>query len=152
MKKMNSEEILNYCIENLEGTVLVNSWGEKGIFYNPDNKLKRGIYILTVKEKDGDNDKGSKLDRTGIYRVNLGVRRQTFIDMFGEIPKRPVKGGIVDMDYDFTKTDIILPHPIYAWMSWICCLNPSENTFEKLKPFITEAYEYAQEKYIKKKN
>jgi hypothetical protein len=27
--------------------------------------LKRGVYILTVKEKDGDNDKGSKLDRPG---------------------------------------------------------------------------------------
>ena len=44
------------CLENLEGTVLVESWGEKGIFYNPDHVLKRGVYILTVKEKDGDND------------------------------------------------------------------------------------------------
>lgn len=74
MLKMKSEEILNYCLQNLEGTVLVNSWGEKGIFYNPDNKLKRGVYVLTVKEKDGENDKSSELDRAGIYRVNLGVR------------------------------------------------------------------------------
>ncbi len=51
---MKAEEILNYCLENLEGTVLVESWGEKGIFYNPENKLKRGIYILTIKEKDGE--------------------------------------------------------------------------------------------------
>ena len=52
---MESEEILNYCLEHLEGTVSVSSWGEKGIFYNPDNRLKRGIYILTIKEKDGEN-------------------------------------------------------------------------------------------------
>lgn len=31
--------------------------------------------ILTVKEKDGDNDRGSKLNRPGIYRVNLGDRK-----------------------------------------------------------------------------
>lgn len=75
---MKSEEILNYCLENLKGTVFVNSWGEKGVFYNPDKSLKRGIYILTIKEKDGENDKSSKLDRDGIYRVNLGVRKENF--------------------------------------------------------------------------
>ncbi len=26
---MESEEILNYCLEHLEGTVSVSSWGEK---------------------------------------------------------------------------------------------------------------------------
>ena len=143
---MESEEILNYCLEHLEGTVSVSSWGEKGIFYNPDNRLKRGIYILTIKEKDGENDKGSNLDRDGIYRVNLGVRKQTFINMFNTIPKRPAKGCVVDMDYDFTETDRIIPHPVYA-----CVLNPSNKTFEKLKPLIDEAYEYAKEKYRKKK-
>lgn len=60
-------------ISSLNGTVLVKSWGEKGIFYNPGLVLKRGAYVLTVKEKDGDNDKASNLDRTGIYRVNLGL-------------------------------------------------------------------------------
>ena len=51
---------------------MVESWGEKGIFYNPDHVLKRGVYILTVKEKDGDNDKGSDLRRENVYRVNMG--------------------------------------------------------------------------------
>ena len=60
---MTPDEILKYCLENLEGTVLVNSWGERGIYYNPDNILKRGVYILTVKEKDGYNDKSSCLNR-----------------------------------------------------------------------------------------
>lgn len=148
---MESEEILNYCLEHLEGTVSVSSWGEKGIFYNPDNRLKRGIYILTIKEKDGENDKGSNLDRDGIYRVNLGVRKQIFINMFNTIPKRPAKGCVVDMDYDFTETNRIIPHPVYAWMGWLCVLNPSNKTFGKLKPLIDEAYEYAKEKYRKKK-
>ncbi|MDE7390089.1 MAG: hypothetical protein K2M82_04020 [Lachnospiraceae bacterium] len=148
---MTPDKILEYCLKELNGTVLVNSWGERGIFYNPQNKLKRGVYVLTVKEKDGENDKGSNLNRENIYRVNLGVRKDTFKKLFGTIPKRPDKGGIVDMPYDFCVTNQIIPHPVYGWMSWICSLNPSEKTFEELKPLIQEAYEYAKEKYAKRK-
>lgn len=147
---MTPNEILTDCLRHLEGTVCVKSWGETGIFYNPDQKLKRGVYILTIKEKDGENDTSSNLDREHVYRVNLGVRKDTFINMFGSIPKRPGKGQAVDMDVDFTETDQIMPHPVYAWMGWICSLNPSEQTFEKLKPLIREAYAYAVEKYAKK--
>lgn len=50
---MKPDEILKYCLENLEGSVLVESWGEKGIFYNPGHVLKRGVYILTVKRRTG---------------------------------------------------------------------------------------------------
>ena len=32
-----------------------------------------------------------------------------------------------------------------------CSLNPSGKTFDKLKPYIQEAYEYAKEKYAKEK-
>ena len=40
-----------------------NSWGKRGIFYNPAGELKQGIYILTINEQDGGNDKSMKLDR-----------------------------------------------------------------------------------------
>lgn len=148
---MVADEILTYCLKNLEGSILVESWGEKGIFYNPDHRLKRGVYILTVKEKDGDNDKGSNLNRPGIYRVNLGIRTNSLIRLFGAVPKRPKAGGIVEMKYNFTAIDTLLPHPIYGWMGWICVLNPSEETFEGLKPYIQEAYEFAKEKFAKRK-
>ena len=146
---MEAKQILDYCLSSLNGTVLVESWGEKGIFYNPGLVLKRGVYVLTVKEKDGDNDKASNLDRTGIYRVNLGLRKSTFQKMYGKIPARPTAGGVVDMDCDFTALDIIIPHPVYAWMGWVSVLNPSKQTFERLKPLIQEAYEFSVEKFQK---
>ena len=83
---MTTDKILNYCLQNLEGTVLVESWGEKGIFYNPDHVLKRGVYILTVKEKDGDNDKGSGLNRENVYRVNLGIPWILAVNMTRLVP------------------------------------------------------------------
>ena len=148
---MNTNEILQYCLNQLPGTVLVESWGEKGIFYNPGHVLKRGVYVLTVKEKDGDNDKGSHLNREGVFRVNLGLRKQTFREIFGQVPARPGAGEIVAMPYDFTALDTILPHPVYGWMGWVSVLNPSNETFEKVKPLIAESYEFAKEKFAKRK-
>ena len=81
----------------------------------------------------------------------MGIRKYTFFKMFGNIPKRPAKGCVVDMDYDFSSINKVMPHPVYAWMGWIRILNPSEENFEKLKPLIEEAYNYANEKYLKRK-
>ncbi len=107
---MDPDVIVNHCLERLDGTVAVESWGERGIFYNPDGRLKRGVYVLTIKEKDGDNDCSSQLDRQGVWRVNIGVRKSTFRTMFGEIPARPPKGGTVDAAHDFSALDCIMPH------------------------------------------
>ena len=87
-----------------------------------------------------------------MYRVNLGPRKQTYVNLFGSVPKRPPKGGVVELEMDFAQTDILLPHPVYAWMGWVCTLNPSKHTFEELKPLILESYEFAKEKFAKRKN
>lgn len=143
--------ILKWSLDNLEGVVETYSWGERGIFYNPGGVLKRGIYILTIKEKDGENDSRSQLNRDGVWRLNIGLRKSTFRSLFGELPERPVKGGVVNMPYDFSAIDVIMPHPVYAWMGWICVLNPSGETFERVKSLILESYEYAKEKFRKRK-
>lgn len=148
---MTANDIISYCQSRLKDVVVVDSWGERGIFYNPNGVLKRGVYLLTIKEKDGANDKGSMLDRPDVYRVNVGLRKPTFINRFGGIPKRPTAGEIVKMDYDFTALDKIIPHPVYAWMGWVCVLNPSDKTFEDFKVMIQESYEFAKEKFDKRK-
>lgn len=142
--------VLTDCLNRLTGTILMDSYGERALFYNPGRKLKRGVYVLTIKEKDGPNDKSSRLDREKVYRLNIGICKSTFLKLFDVLPNRPGKGETVGMDADFSLPDRILPHPVYAWMGWICVLNPSEATFETLKPLITEAYEYAKEKYGKR--
>ena len=144
-----ADDILDYCIKNLKGTVLKETRGEKAVFYNPENILKKGVYVLTIKEKDGENDKASRLDRKNIFRVNLGLKKETFIKLFGEIPARPSAGNVVNMKYDFKKTDEVLPHPVYASRGWICILNPAEKTDNTLIPFINEAYSFAKEKIEK---
>lgn len=148
---MKPEEIITYCTSNFPDVVLIESWGEKGIFYNPGHVLKRGVYVLTFKEKDGENDKGSLLNRDNVYRVNAGIRKESFIKKFGSIPKRPEAGQIVTMDYDFTTLNTIMPHPVYAWMGWVCVLNPSPETWEEFEPLIQESYDFAKQKFSKRK-
>ena len=142
---------MSHCLQNFDGVVAAENWGERGIFYNPNDTLKKGVYILTIKEKDGDNDNASNINRPGVFRVNVGIRKETFKELFGYVPNRPKAGGVVEMDYDFTELDKIIPHPVYAWMGWIGVLNPSVETFEKLKPLIQESYVYATEKFKKRK-
>ena len=148
---MDIKSILNWCLENLDDINIKQSWGETSVFYNPNNKFKNGTYILTIKQKDGENDVSSRLNRENTYRLNLGVSKNTFINLFGEIPKRASAGNIVNMNYDFSEYDKIMPHPIYAWMKWICVLNPSKETFDNLKKYVYESYEISKEKFYKRK-
>ncbi|MEL7086953.1 MAG: DUF6194 family protein [Planctomycetota bacterium] len=111
------EAVFAFADEHLEGVNVLPAWGERALFYNPGGKLKRGTYFATVKEKDGDNDRASNLDRPGIWRLNIGVRKETFVERFGPTPLRPVKGGVVAGTWDFTQLDTLTPHPVYGWMS-----------------------------------
>lgn len=56
------------------------------------------------------------------------------------------------MDSNFQDIDIILPHPVYAWMSWIAVLNPGSDTFEHVKPLIDETCNLALNKWKKKRD
>ena len=58
---ISADDILKYCIDNLDDVVKVQSWRETGIFYNPNKILKRGVYVLTIKEKDGATIKAQSL-------------------------------------------------------------------------------------------
>ena len=76
-------------------------------------------------------DPASDLDRPGVYRLNIGVSKATFERVVGSNPNP-----------DYTALDQLMPHPVYAMQHWVCILNPSEATFDKLvKPLLDEAHE-----------
>jgi hypothetical protein len=87
--------------------------------------------FATIVTKDyGDFDNKSNLDREGVWRLNIGLSREMFRSLFPN----------AQADYDYTALDTLMPHPVYAPQSFVCVLNPSEATFEQLKPLLTEAY------------
>jgi hypothetical protein len=73
-----------------------------------------------------------------------------FLERFGPPPARPGKGGVVEGAWDFSETDILMPHPVYGWMSWVAVLNPSANTFAEMHDVIEAAYGRAKALFDKK--
>ncbi|MEL6398838.1 MAG: DUF6194 family protein [Cyanobacteria bacterium J06607_6] len=144
------EAIISIICDKLPDIVPKASWGETSLFYNPNRVLPHGVYFCTLKRQDGDNDQASELDRPGVFRVAIGLEPKTYIRLFGSKPERPAKGGIVTADYDFTALNELMPHPIYAWMSWAQILCPSDSQFETIFPLIEEAYQRAIKKFEKK--
>lgn len=147
---MNRNNIEAYVLENFEDVHPLDSWGERSFFLNPGRQLKRGTYFATLKEKDGENDKASHLDRDGVFRLNMGVSKRRYLSLFSHLPKRPAKGCFIEGGYDFQKIDAILPHPVYGWMGWVCVLNPSHETFEDCKNLLDNAYSKALKATMKK--
>ncbi len=147
---MTPNEIITIITSQLDGVKPKSSWGETSLFYNPQNILPNGVYFCTIKEKNGDNDKSSDLSRKNIFRLSIGIPKDDYIAIFGDKPKRPEKGGVVDTGHDFTQIDALMPHPIYAWMSWVCILSPSQKNIEKILPLINKAHANAVIKFDKK--
>ncbi len=144
---MDAETALERVRARYDGLVSRDSWGEHALFYNPGGELPRGAYFLTVKTRDGGHDRAAALDRPGVYRVNFGVSKTTYEERFGPPPERPPKGGVVDTGHDFSREDVLLPHPVYAWAGWVCVLSPAAETLESLWPLVDEAYERAVARY-----
>ena len=121
---MNAKQLEHWILDNYQGVIVTDAYRERSFFYNPYGSLPKGIYFATIKESDGPNDKASNLDREGIYRLSLGVGKRQYQQLFDDIPKRPAKGEIVELDFDFTTTGMLMPHPIYAWLGWVSINNP----------------------------
>lgn len=149
---MHKEEVSRIVLDRYLGVVPVDAWGEQSFFYNPDGKLPRGVYFATIKDKDGANDKGSDLDREGVYRFNFGLSKASYRRCLGEQPARPAAGAVVATGHDFTRLNVLLPHPVYGWMSWVCVLNPNPELIASLLPMLDEAYELVVKKFEKRTN
>ena len=63
------------------------------------------------------------------------------------VSARPAAGGVVNTGHDFAALDILTPHPVYGWMSWISVFNPTRDTFEQVKPLLAESHELAVSKF-----
>ena len=77
-----------------------------------------------------DEGSPSNLSRPGVYRVNIGLDREAFQRLAGDL-----------RDPDFAAFDRVMPHPVYAKQRWIAILNPSHATVQDtVLPLIAAAH------------
>jgi len=106
--------------------------GDTFCIYDPRGDLepRQQFPFATIVTKNyGEFDDKSQLDRPGIFRLNIGVSRDTFRATVDP-----------DAEYDYAALDTVMPHPVYASQSWVSVLNPSAETFARLAPLLAEAY------------
>ena len=132
--------ITNYITSSFENVKTTVNLGYTFFIYRDDDMLP----FTTIASTGNEYEKISNLERPGVYRLNIGVSRETFKSLFGT--NKP------DIStYDFTALDVIMPHPDYSAQFFICVLSPGESTFERIKPLLAEAYDIAVKKYNQRK-
>ena len=122
------DEITSWITTTYPDTVTASALG--ATFFSLDEKQWPNFAtIVTTDEHDMGTP--SDLSRPGVFRLNIGVGKETFEQLVGsaEAP-------------DYAVLDRVIPHPVYAKQRWIAILNPSHETYEHtVKPLIAEAYE-----------
>ncbi len=142
---MDQDAIIQYVTETFAGVEVQRPTdgpgaGDTFIFYDPERNIDpahRWPFATIVTKDYGEFDNASQLDRPGVFRLNIGVGRDTFRALFGAAPGEQ---GAQDTGYDYAALDRLMPHPVYAPQLWVSVLNPSADTFETVKPLLAEAY------------
>ncbi|MBN9122189.1 MAG: hypothetical protein J0I06_24130 [Planctomycetes bacterium] len=139
---MSEDAVVRYITDTFAGVEALAASGDYYFFYQPGGNVPpdHRFPFATLVTADR-HDRFSNLDRPGVFRLNVGVAKETFRSLFG--PQPPEDG------YDFTVLDRIMPHPVYGKMYWVCVLSPGGETFEAVKPLLAEAYDAAVKRHTK---
>jgi hypothetical protein len=133
---MNQTEIETF-IESLENVNRSENYGY--IFYLIGDEEM--LPFTTIANNDSDYDSVSNLNRQGVFRLNIGVSRATFDQLFPDWQSK---------DWDYTTLNTFIPHPDYAKQNFLCILNPAGDNLQKTKELIKEAHTIATIRYQRK--
>ncbi|WP_461166009.1 DUF6194 family protein [Tsukamurella serpentis] len=96
------------------------AWGDTFV-HHVDGDVASVVPYLTVVTKDYPDDRASRLDRPGAFRLNANVGKEAFTDLIGYPPaEHAARAG----EWDYAAGGRVLPHPLYARLGWVCLVNP----------------------------
>src|ERR1051326_9065830 len=108
---VNEAEISQYITETFEGVDVVAASDASFFFYNPDNDVPpdHRFPFVTLVTSD-DFDQFSDLNRPEVFRLNIGISKQTFRSRFGMFKppsgqENADEGEEIAGTYDFTALD-----------------------------------------------
>lgn len=142
---MDEAEVSRTIVETFKDVETTHDSDNTFFFYASERRFPFATLVV-----NNANDTASDLERPGVFRLNIGVKRATYGELFGPQPVFAKDGGVIHTGYDYTALGTFMPHPIYAPMSWVCVLSPNAETFEKdVLPLLREAYEQDVAKHNK---
>ncbi|GAB7191850.1 DUF6194 family protein [Kineococcus sp. NUM-3379] len=146
---MDEEELIGY-VRSL-GDVVVQrptagdgsppiAWGDTFFWFSPDGRLPgAGQPFATVVTKDYPGEPACGLDAPGIYRVNVHAGAEAFAAHCGHGPREAPPAGT-----DPCRRDVVLPHPAYARLGWVCVVNPAERSAAATRDLLATAHRLAR--------
>jgi hypothetical protein len=121
------DAIVRFLLETYPETDTVEAMHAWFFSLDPEKHWPNYATLVTTDEHDDASD----LDRPGVFRLNLGVDRETFDRI-----------AAADHEPDYTAFDTLLPHPVYGQQHWISILNPTHETFRVVvAPLIALAHD-----------
>lgn len=145
---MDQAELTRYITETFDNVDMVVGSDNIFFFHQPDPTAPDHRFPFATLMTNDINDQFSDLNRPSVYRLNIGVSKQTYRALFGAPPARD--GAAEDGGHDFTALDQVMPHPVYGRQYWVCVLNPSATTFQDaVQPLLAEAYDQAVGKHTR---
>src|SRR6266581_2419096 len=108
---VNEAQISQYIIETCEGVDVVADSGNRFFFYNPERNVPPDHRFPFVTLVTNDlYDQFSNLNRPSVFRLNIGIGKQTFRSLFGDSARssgrdRAQISGEHLSDDDFTALD-----------------------------------------------
>jgi len=99
------------------------AWGD--VFFSvPGERMP----FATIVKRDYPGDESSRLDREGVFRLNLGIGRDALRERFP-----------AGTEHDPAALDRLFPHPVYAGHGWVSVLNPV-TTSDEVRGLILAAH------------
>lgn len=134
MSEIDETTIIDFILNDLGEVDHAQANGDHFFMVRPAEapEVDRRMPLATLVTSDR-YDEVSDLERHGVFRLNIGLSKETFAELFGD----------GEGEWDFAALDILMPHPVYAKTYWACVLNPGPETWERLMPLLQEAYAVA---------
>lgn len=142
---MELNQVRNRIITAFEQAREIENNGDFFFMYDLEEKFP----FATIVTSDNDFDSVSNLSRDGFFRLNIGIEKTAFQELFASVPSKPGIGGYLHSEIDFTAVDTLFPHPFYGNMYWVSIVNPSEDSYPQLHDFLETAYRKARKAYGK---
>jgi hypothetical protein len=123
------------------------AWGDTFFFYAPDAEVPHAAQpFATIVTKDYPGDASSRLDRPGVFRVNMAAGKEAFVLHTGRDPhdietqpnpEAPAPDAL----------DAVIAHPVYGSLGWLSVVSPGPRTDEVTRKLLEGAYELAKARY-----
>ena len=140
-------------LSSLDGVVVVTAsaesgapevaWGDSFFYYDSEgSEANQRLPFATLVVSDYPGfDTSSRLDRDGVFRLNVAVGRSAYERLLGHAPASHAEHSD---DFDYTELDVLLPHPVYAGQGWVSILNPGPKTAALAEGLLMEAHALAR--------